>query len=578
MPADTALLNTLWATLLVEELVRQGVTFFSLAPGSRSTPLALAAARHPEADCNVHFDERGSLFLALGHARATGRPAAWITTSGTAVANGLPATVEADVDGVPLVLLTADRPAELRQTGANQTVDQVGLFGSRVRWFFDLPAPTSAIEPAFVLTTAAQAVARALDPAHPGPVHLNVPFREPLALPPGVPLPGIPRALQAWDREGAPYTRYHAAPPQPDVRALAGRLAGVERGLVVAGRLASAEAGRAARRLARHLGWPFLADPLSQARAEGDGACPHYDALLASEPFADAHRPDAVIVVGGLPVSKRLLTFLRAGRPHLWVEIADGPARLDPFHLVTDRVVGLAGLDALRQAMPAAPSGAWTGAWTEASDKTARVLAALDAPDALSEPFVARALTRLTPPAEALFLASSMPVRDVDTFGAARATPLRTAANRGASGIDGTVASALGFARGAGTGATLLTGDLALLHDLNSLALCRASPQRLVVVCINNDGGGIFSFLPVAADAPDVFERVFGTPHGLDFAHAAALFGLDYSAPATPTDFEKAYRDALARPGCSLIEVRTERTANAALHRDWLERVREALR
>ncbi len=583
VPLDTASLNHLWATLLVDELVRQGVAFFSLSPGSRSTPLALAVARHGQARYSVHFDERGSLFLALGHARATGRPAAWITTSGTAVANGMPAVVEADADAVPLVLLTADRPAELRHTGANQAIDQVGFFGDRVRWFFDLPAPTADVDPAFVLTTAAQAAFRASYP-HAGPVHLNVPFREPFALSAAAPPPALPAGLEAWQASGTPYTRYEAPLASPDVSMLAARIGGTTRGLVVAGRLRTQAEGKAAQRLAAHLGWPLLPDPLSQARlgaGSGDApVVPLYDLLLASPEFAAAHPPEAVVLVGDAPVSKRLLTFLREQPPAVLATLRPAPTRFDPFHRVTDALVGdvsaIAG--ALCRRLPAQlPGAAWTQTWTQASEKVEQVLAGLDGARDLSEPLTARLVTRLAPEGEALFVAASMPIRDVDAFGVSNRPPLRVAANRGASGIDGTVATALGFARGNATGATLLIGDLALLHDLNSLAMCRASPQRLVIVCINNDGGGIFSFLPVAADAPDAFEPLFGTPHGLAFAHAAALFGLDYAAPETPVDFARCYRDALAREASTLIEVRTDRAANASLHRALLEAVRAAL-
>lgn len=577
MPPDTASLNPLWATLLVEELVRQGVTFFSLAPGSRSTPLALAVARNGRAEYTVHFDERGSLFLALGHARATGRPAAWITTSGTAVANGFPAVVEADVDGVPLVLLTADRPPELRQTGANQTIDQVKIFGDRVRWFFDLPAPTADVDPAFVLTTAAQAATRAIYP-HPGPVHLNVPFREPLTLPPDAPLPDVPGALRRWHTGSAPYTTYAATTPRPDVTPIAEKLRGVTRGLVVAGRLRTRAEGETAARLAAHLGWPLLPDVLSQVRLGAADALLH-DLMLASPAFADAHRPEAVLLLGDAPVSKRLLTFLHDSHPAPLVTIRPMPGRFDPHHTVTDAVVGdvAASAEALRSALPARPAAGWHAAWQRASEVARHALAPLDDPADLSEPHVARAVTRIAPPGEALFIAASMPIRDADTYAAPDGPWLQTAANRGASGIDGTVASALGFARGNATGATLLIGDLALLHDLNSLALCRTSPQRLVIVCLNNDGGGIFSFLPVARDAPDDFETLFGTPHGLGFRHAAALFGLDYAAPESPAAFAEAYRAALARDGCTLIEVTTSRSRNVALHRALVEGAREAV-
>ncbi len=579
--------NRLWAGALVDELVRCGVGLFCLAPGSRSTPLALAVAQAVAAGTAehvVHFDERGAAFCALGWARATGRPAALVTTSGTAVANALPAVAEASVDAVPLLLLTADRPPELRETGANQTIRQPGIFGEHVRWHFDLPTPTPDIALAFVRTTAAQAVHRALGrPA--GPVHLNCPFREPLeaepladreAGPPNAPANGRARA--------EPTTRYTAAAAL-DPAALAGlaeRLRGTERGLVVAGRLRTRAEGEAAVRLAEALGWPLLPDVGSQVRLgpAGEAACPFYDQLLGSEVFRTAHAPEAVLYLGGRSTSKRLGQLLAASRPSPFVVVRDDPFRFDPDHRVTDRIeADVAGFCAALVGLLERPGkkSDWLAAWRRASDAAAETLDAYFAErDALTEPAAARLAAQHA--GGGLVLAASMPVRDADAFGSAAlgAAPL-VASNRGASGLDGPVATAAGFARGLGAPVTLLVGDLALLHDLNSLALLRHG-QPVTVVAVNNDGGGIFHFLPIAdpevAERADVFEPYFGTPHGLGFEHAARLFGLPYHRPETCAGFE----DALAQTdGPALIEVRTERVANRALHDDLLARVAAAV-
>ena len=572
MNRDTPRANRLWAGLIVEELVRCGVDFFCVAPGSRSTPLVAALAENDKARSLVHFDERGTAFAALGYARATGRPAAWIITSGTAVANGLPAVVEASTDGVPMILLTADRPPELRQTGANQTIDQPDIFGDYVRWRFDLPVPDPAIDPAMVLTTVDQTVYRAVRTPQ-GPVHLNLMFREPF-LPDGEEdLPGP----SPWTESDEPYTRYAAMKPAVDiavVKDLWETLRPVKRGLVVAGRLASRERGEAVLRLANVLGWPILPDIGSQVRlgADAKNLVAHYDALLASDPFAEAHTPEAVVHVGGRALSRRLEQFIARSRPDPYVVVRENPFRLDPAHRVTHSieadVVDLCAALAAKGDPPAEDTS-WTAGWREASEEAGRHLDEL-LPEEPSEPFVARGVSREVPPDHGLVVASSMPVRDLDTYATAGGSPVPVGANRGASGIDGTVATAAGFARGLGRPVTLLIGDLALLHDLNSLAMLRDT--RVVVVVLNNDGGGIFSFLPVAGQK-QFFEPYFGTPQGVLFGPAARMFGLHYERPETAEGFIGSYRKACALGSSALIEVKTDREENVALHRRILEEV-----
>ena len=619
-------INQIWADLLVEELIRAGVGLFCIAPGSRSAPLALAVAAHPRAQCVMHYDERGAAFCALGYGRATRRPAAWITTSGTAVANGMPAVVEASMDAVPMLLVTADRPPELRAAGANQTIDQVKIFGNYVRWQFDLPTPDPAIDPAVVLTTADQAVYRATRmPA--GPVHLNVMYREPL-----VPGPDGPRhagyldRLQAWRDAEKPYTRYGSAAdisktpisgPEsaadisktpisgsanniseilitysfdaPRFESLMHALRRARRGLVVAGRLHTRSQADAVRRLAQKLGWPLLPDVCSQLRfsgassvdwytdgvaEEGDVMASRYDLALASEAFRASHAPDAVLYFGGAAVSTRLNVWLADVRPALFAVVRESPDRMDPGHCVTEYVeTGIAPfcqsvMDHL-ETVPGEGGGTgnkdWTASWAAASDTVARTMDE-HMPGDLSEPAAARFLSRHTPDEATLVLASSMPIRDMDMFGDTTGRAPFVAANRGASGIDGAVATAVGLAYGRRAPVTLLVGDLGLLHDLNSLALAASAPEPVVIVVINNHGGGIFSFLSVAR-CGEAFEPMFGTPHPYRFEHAARMFGLGYDHVRDMDALSEAYAGALASGESQIIEVTTDRAENLQLHR-----------
>ncbi|MEM8560477.1 MAG: 2-succinyl-5-enolpyruvyl-6-hydroxy-3-cyclohexene-1-carboxylic-acid synthase, partial [Bacteroidota bacterium] len=449
-------LNQVWAALIVEELVRLGVGLFCVAPGSRSTPLTLAVAAHPEAKALVHFDERGLAFAALGYARATRRPAVWITTSGTALANGMPAVVEASVDGVPLLLLTADRPPELRQTGANQTITQPGLFDPYVRWAFDLPTPTAEMPAAAVLTTVDQAFYRAMR-APGGPVHLNAMFREPLAPPPdaAADFAAYLRPLVGWMEGTAPFTRY-AAPvvtaPSDGLADLRATLRRAERGLVVAGRMRTEAESGAALRIAEALGWPLLADVESGLRtghADHPLVIAHPDLILSSTSFRETACPDAVLHLGGRPVSKRLAQHLAACAPPYYAVVRDDPDRFDPRHHVTHRFESdvIAFADALlAEDVSSAPPDAWRTSWRRAEETVRTYLAeTLDdaVPDAaLSEPLVARLVSQHRPADHALLLAASMPIRDVDAFADPTSAPAAVFANRGASGIDGTVATA----------------------------------------------------------------------------------------------------------------------------------------
>ncbi len=568
----TGALNLGWATLIMEELVRLGVRVCVLSSGARSAPLALAAAKQPGLDRVMFMDERGAAFHALGVARATQTPAVWITTSGSAAANGLPAVVEASRARVPLLLLTADRAPELRDCGANQVIDQINLFGRHVRWQCDLPCPTADISQAYVLTTVDQAVARArLTPA--GPVHLNCMFREPLLPEPDAPLLALEPALTAWRVGCRPYTEYVIPTSVLPTAAVDAAWSGVRRGLVLAGELRDPAERDAALAIADRLQWPLLPDVLSGLRLGGVGVrgAPHYDLLLLDERRHHRLRPEAVLHLGGPITSRRLQDFLHATTPAHVVRAASTPERQDPGHRATHHLpVDAVALNAALCAAGIAGAGDpdWLAAWTTPGGAIAAALdaGARSAATGIDEPAVARWISRHLAPGHALFLGNSMPIRDMDMFAAVGDASPAVYAHRGASGIDGNLAGAAGVARGRGGPVTAIVGDLAALHDLNALPLLARSPWPVVLIVINNDGGGIFSFLPLARQDPAVFEACFGTPHGWTFASAAAMFGLGYARSATVDALATAYAAAVADGRSAIIEVPTERAANHARH------------
>lgn len=586
MPLEISNINHLWGSLLVEEIIRNGVDYFCLSPGSRSTPLAVAVARHPHAHSVVWFDERGAAFHALGYARARTKPAVLICTSGTAAANYYPAVIEAAIDHLPLVILTADRPPELQETGANQTIRQSRLFGAYAKWSLDLPCPDTAIAASMLLSSIDQALYQARAGA-PGPVHLNCPFREPLA-PVPQPIDGAYlEPLAAWQEERRPFTCYlpSASQPQPEVTpAISEVLGATSRGIIIVGRLGSAGKQHAVRRLLAHLQWPVFADVASGLRP-GDRdvpLVPSFDQLLLSSPFRATHRPATVLHLGGEIVSQRVLDYIaQLPRPHHHILVKDHPFRYDPCHTLTHHVETDMErfCEAVVESLPRQGVSAWTQGFLDRSAAIDAVLTDFTAAShALNEIAVARSVSQWLPADHGLWLGNSMPVRDMNNYASACSAQefLQVGINRGASGIDGTLASASGFAVGLGKPVTLIVGDLALIHDLNSLGLLARCSLPVIVIVINNHGGGIFSLLPIAAFA-DVFEPYFATPHEVNFAAAADLFGLSYAQPETMTEFHIAYRTALSAGRASMIEIVTDRQQNAHLHRRLQREVRARL-
>lgn len=555
-----------FAATLVDEWARAGVTDAVVSPGSRSTPMAVALEADRRLRLHVVLDERSAGFRALGMGLATGRPAVVLTTSGTAAVELHPAVVEAHHASVPMIAVTADRPPELHHVGAPQTVDQAQLYGSTVRWACHAGVPDGA-----AATTWRSLGARCVLEAtgrRPGPVHLNLAFREPLLGDAGG-VAGTPQGRP----HGAPWHRRlpAVAPPPPqlvETLAAAGRP-----GLVVAG--AGAGDGAAVHAAAAALGWPLLADPRSGARLPGGGTVAAADAVLRSARFACTHVPEVVLRLGAPWASRVVASWLaRSGAEQVLVD--PHGSWLDPDRTAS-AVVACDATDlctALAAVAPRPGPPTWRREWADAERAAQAAIDSVLADHAeINEPGVARAVAAALPAGASLVVSSSMPVRDVEWFAAPR-TGLRVLANRGANGIDGVMSTALGAAVSATGPTTVLLGDLAFLHDAGALAGAAASGADLTVVVVDNDGGGIFSFLPQARQLERPrFERLLGTPHGLDLARLATAQGIEVAVPAAMADVGPAVAEAVREGGLRMVLVRTDREANVRLHDDLHEAV-----
>jgi 2-succinyl-5-enolpyruvyl-6-hydroxy-3-cyclohexene-1-carboxylate synthase len=558
----------------VDELAQCGMRAACTSPGSRSAPLVLSLAREQRLRCFSHVDERCAGFFALGVAKASGLPVAVACTSGTAAAELLPAAIEAHEARVPLLLLTADRPPELRENGAGQAVDQLELFGGAAKWFFEVGTHDASDERLrWMRTLACRAYWTALE-GRPGVVHLNFPLREPLVVDDNLP-------ADATGRPGG--LAYLRRAPVASAASLSATNLGeivtqAKRGVIVAGRHERhTPLGEVAAAFATAVGWPLLADPLSGAR-RGEAAIGHYDALLREPDFAASVVPDLVLRVGDLPVSKPLRTWLAGLDGVRQVALDPEGAWQDPASILSDSLTldPAAALAELTGATTTTETTEpdWLESWRSADERAAEAMLGALGGEQLSEPAVAAELGVLLPEEATLFVASSMPVRDIETFWPVRADPPRVLCNRGANGIDGTISSAFGAAAAGQGPVVLLIGDVALAHDIGGLLAARRLELKLTTVLLNNDGGGIFDFLPVSraamAQADDIYTRHVATPTGLDFANAAALYGLSHERVKDMPGFRIALEQALAGPGSAIVEIRTERAANVELHeRIW---------
>jgi 2-succinyl-5-enolpyruvyl-6-hydroxy-3-cyclohexene-1-carboxylate synthase len=578
--------NTLWAETLVAELAEAGVDAVCLAPGSRSTPLTVAFAEHGAVRTFSHLDERSAAFFALGRARVTGTPTPVVCTSGTAAANFHPAVLEADESRVPLLVLTADRPPELSDSGANQTTDQEKLYGDAVRWYHTLAEPEAEARKLRSLrVTAARAVAETTG-TPPGPVHLNVPFRKPLE---PTPVPGdVPEEVGRWSlaaggREG-PFVktdRGELRPSERTISRLATAIDGVDRGLIVTGPADSPTPGRELLcRLAAATGFPVLADPLSGHRfgphvdRNDVTICGGYDSYLdAADSFPD---PGVVIRFGASPTSKTLRKYLAAAEARQVVVDPAGCWREAEF-TATELLAATPGrvATALAAAVESPASSeyrelferteshyweaigsTYTTGWEAVADESTTA-AESDAGGNLFEGAVLHTVAGECPEGATLFVSNSMPVRDLDRFGEPRSTPLYVLGNRGVSGIDGVTSTALGAGSAADGPLVLVIGDIAYYHDMNGLLALRRCGVDATVVLINNDGGGIFHKLPVESFDPPFTEQ-FRTPHGLDFSPTGDLYGFPVDQFVALDPFREALEAAVGSGDTRVLSVRLD--------------------
>jgi 2-succinyl-5-enolpyruvyl-6-hydroxy-3-cyclohexene-1-carboxylate synthase len=523
---------------LVDEWTARGVRHAVVAPGSRNSPMALAIAERADVAVHVVHDERAAAFVALGLGLG-GVPAVLLCTSGTAAANFHPAVVEAGLSAVPMLVVTADRPPELRDVGAPQTIDQTHLYGRSVRWFHDPGIADTALA-----GTWRSLARRAWEAARAGPVHLNLPFRDPLVGRPGpLPEPAVGGGPAVDERR--------AVLPDELVAAL-----DQVRGVVLAGGRSGADPDDVAALVAATQ-WPVLADPTSGMRGLA-GAVAAFDSLLRHPGFAADHSPDVVVRIGRPAASKVLGEWLARSRATV-VQVG-GPGEIDPDHRVAARLEPPA-LRALADKLGGATGTPWLARWRHAAERAESAIdAVLDGQATLTEPSVARTVARALPHGAELVVASSMPVRDLEWFGGPTA---RAHANRGANGIDGVVSTALGVVVGRGAPTVALVGDIAFVHDGGALTALRWRGADLRIVVVDNDGGGIFSFLPQATELPaERFEQLFGTPHGTDVVALAKAHGLHAVSVTTPAELS----DRLAQLGPSVTRVPTHRAENVAVH------------
>ena len=580
--------NFAFASAFCESLAAARVAHLCLSPGSRSAPLAVAAARAASLRCWPHVDERASGFFALGLAKTLRAPVALLCTSGTAAANFLPAVAEAYHARVPLIVLTADRPPEARDWGAGQTIDQLGLFGRHVRWFAEVATPDAgAVSFRYARSLAARAVAEAVTRT-PGPVHLNFPFREPLH--PEASGEGLDEEMLAGAQPRLEVTGPDVAPSAAQVSVLRELARECARGVIVCGPVDGPPGlAEAVTALGRAAGWPVLAESTSQLRcgphAERGPVLASAELLLANANFAAGHAPEVVLQIGATPTGRSYRRWLETQHPRELVLVDPDARWSDPSHRATHvlQAEPTALCSAVTRDLEARPVRRSEGAWLRsfcAADRLAGEAVARTLRDAsgLFEPRVVREIAAALPAGALLYTSNSMPVRELDAFLPRSREALRVLSNRGANGIDGMASSALGAAAANVAPVLLLTGDLAFLHDLGGLAALRRHRLRAIFVVLNNDGGGIFSKLPIAAWGESVaFEAHFRSPHGLDLRLAAELFGAAFARVTDADALRASLRDALGRDRASVIEVPLDPDASLAHHRSIEAAVDRAL-
>ena len=579
--------NYVFANAFVDELAKSGVRHCCICPGSRSSPLSISFGRVEAIKKWVHLDERSAAFYALGISKLLGEPVALVCSSGTATANFLAGAVEATHSNVPLLILTADRPPELQDWGALQTIDQSSIYGRHVKWSVNIPAPEiSKSMISYIRAMANRAVSTSMGSPR-GPVHFNFPFRDPLE--PAEIAEDIELYASSSDNEifsGRNSGRAFMTSTRPDyslgkekLRYIASKFESMERGLIICGPQMTAKLGHDIANLASKLKYPILADVLSNIRC-GDHdrsfIIDHYDGFIRNSDLQRELSPEVVIRFGSLPVSKPLVEFLNRQAKAMHVLVTEDDRWRDPLHISSEIVHGdpvdfcKCLVDSLRDLRR---SDTWLNAWTRIS-KNAEISMAdtLEGFDVMFEGKIFLELSRLLPDNSLVFAGNSMPVRDMDSFFPSSEKDIRFLANRGASGIDGVVSTALGAAAVTDRTSVLILGDISFYHDMNGLLAAKSKQIPATIIVINNNGGGIFSFLP-QSNYKEYFESYFGTPHDLEFKSAAELYGMNYYKVENWKEFRLAVESSLRSKRTEIIEIRCDRTENVRLHKKVWESV-----
>ncbi len=571
---------TAYVASFVDELTACGVQDVVISPGSRSTPVAYCMAEHEGMNVHLNIDERSAAFFALGMAKEKRSPVAILCTSGTAAANYYPAIVEAHYARVPLIVLTADRPHELREIGAPQAIDQLHLYGQHVKWFVEMSLPDSALSMLhYARTIAARAAATAvLEPA--GPVHINIPLREPL-------IPNL-ADMKRWVK--ANEQRHASMEIKQGKMSLADDqfadclelIKQAERGLIICGPMYQRGFDQALGRLSERTGFPILADPLSQLRSSSyckEGVIEGYDTFLKDAALCNRLKPDLIIRFGAMPVSKPLLLFIK-GMERVNHMVIDGglgwrePTGMGTHMLYCNETVFCERISA---ELGPEPDREWPDLWKGIDRVAKQQLRSIHDETVLQEGKLFAKLESLLPNQANLVVGNSMPIRNVDTFFHDSSKEIRIFANRGANGIDGTISTALGIAASSDLPTVLTLGDLSFFHDMNGLLAAKMHRLQLLIIIINNDGGGIFSYLPQAQEERH-FEELFGTPHGLSFEHTAALYGASYVRPATWVEVDKAIGSWSENPDFRIVEISTDRKYDVETYRELVKSVSREIR
>ncbi|WP_273853215.1 2-succinyl-5-enolpyruvyl-6-hydroxy-3-cyclohexene-1-carboxylic-acid synthase [Guptibacillus spartinae] len=555
----------------VDELVRSGVKHAVVSPGSRSTPLAMMMAEHPLLKVWMHIDERSAGFFALGMAKAHQEPVALLCSSGTAGANYYPAVIEAAQSNVPLIVLTGDRPHELRDNGAPQAIDQIKLYGDYVKWFMEMAMPSSSPDLNRYVRTAASRATAVSSSVPAGPVHLNFPFRDPLI--PDLAYSGLFSEGRADHSPWVKATDHLRMLSEEVIAEYANKLVG-KKGIIVVGPQDSEELAEPLFALAEKLGYPVLADPLSKCRhSDSPNLIEGYDAFLRGDVDSLLY-PEVVIRFGAMPVSKAFMLFMKKVASPVQI-VVDERGWRDPT-LASSDMLTVSPVSFVNSLLPTVGRTGfnetdWLEKWNAVNQTTLPLLHKDLDSDGLFEGHVFRELGKLMSAGELLFVGNSMPIRDMENFFLPENSRPTVMGNRGANGIDGIISTAIG-ASTAYSSSVLVIGDLSFYHDMNGLLLAKLYEINLTVIVVNNDGGGIFSFLP-QREQSNHFEQLFGTPHGLNYEHAAALYEASFERISNWNEFREAYVKSQNHHGLSIIEVPTDRDANLLLHREMFAKV-----